>query len=113
MGGSHRHNGSASTGPNVDDCNRLWSTLKQEFITDLEIRLELQIYPNPSDRPWITIRSPGFDSETGQQRWHIWARKELSNHAVGFTYQQLYDLLIVAYKRIEGHLSGQEPMPLP
>lgn len=112
MATSRQPNGSGSTGPTVDDCNRLWTTLKTELITDLEIRIDFQLYPNPSDRPYITVRSPGFEPTTGLQRWHIWARKELDRHAVAISYKQLFDLLIAAHHRIEQHLGGQQPMPL-
>jgi hypothetical protein len=100
--------GPTGQGPGIDDCNRLWTTLVREFITDLEIRVQLPLVPPSSIRPRVTIMSPGLDPETGAERPHVWATTELRASNLAFTYGQLYDLLLVAYRTIEGHLGGQE-----
>lgn len=101
------------TGPTLDDCQRLWDTLVKEFITDLAIRLEFQGLREPQFRSRLVLWSPGLDPETGGPRDHVWSTKELAPGFEAITYRQLYDLLIVGYRLIEGHLGGQEPLPLP
>lgn len=101
------------TGPTIEDCDKLWTTINKELITDCEIQLILRILPLGQVRPHIVVRSPGLDAETGGSMWHVWATKELQASGVAFSYEQLYDLLIMAYRKIDAHLNGQVPMPLP
>lgn len=99
-------------GPTLEDCQRLWDTLTGDYITDLAIRLEFQPVREPSFRPRLVCWSPGLDPETGGPRDHIWATKELQAAFEAITYRQLYDLLIVSHRAIEGHFGSQLPMPL-
>lgn len=95
-------------GPTLEDCERLWTTIKKEMITDCQLEIILPTFPIGGQRPVLVVKSPGLDSETGSSVDRLWATRELSNNSLGFTYQQLYDLLIEAYRRIEGRLGGQE-----
>lgn len=113
MSVSRGRNASGSSGPTIEDCNRLWTTIIKEYITDAEITLTLQVYPLGSKRPNLCVCSPGFHPETGAPYMHTWATTELRASSLAFTYSQLYDLLIVAYRKIEGHLGGQSELELP
>lgn len=106
--------GYSSRGPTLDDCQKLWDTLTTEFVTDLGIRVMFQAAKLPAYRACIVVWSPGLDPDTGGPRDHIWATKDIQKSLDGITMAQLYDLLILAYREIQGHLGGQTSMlPLP
>ena len=113
MGTSRGGQVSQYHGPDLEDIQKLWSTLTEEFITDLEVRIELPPRVNPSFRPRLVLVSPGVEPVTGGVKWHTWATKELQAGFEAITYRQLFDLLIVGHRSIEAHLSGQRPLPLP
>lgn len=104
--------GFGSRGPTMQDCQRLWDTLVTEFVTDLGMRVLWQAAKMPNYRACIQVWSPGLDPKTGGENDHIWAIKEIANGYEAITYAQLYDLLIQAYRVIEGHLGGQTELPL-
>jgi hypothetical protein len=106
-------NGSAYSGPDLEDCIRLWTTIVKELVTDAEVQLQLPLFQDRAFRPRLVLLSPGFDPETGGKRWHIWATKDLQAGYEAITYRQLYDLLIIAYREMESHLGGQSRLPLP
>lgn len=109
-----RGNGLVGTrGPALGDCQRLWDTLVTEYVTDLKLSFELQTAKEPQYAARMVCWSPGLDPETGGERPHIWATKEISMGYEAITYIQLYDLLIQAYRQIESHLGGQVPLLLP
>lgn len=105
--------GSAYSGPDLEDCIRLWTTIVTEYITDMEVQLQLPLERNRSFRPRLITVSPGLDPETGGVRWRTWATKDLQAGYEAITYRQLYDLLIVTYREVESFLGGQTPLPLP
>lgn len=106
-------NGSAYAGPDLEDCIRLWTTLTTEYITDLEVTVQLPVERNRSFRPRLVLQSPGLDADTGQVKWRTWSTKDLQQSYEAITYRQLYDLLIVGHREIESFLGGQNPLPLP
>lgn len=100
-------------GPELEDCNKCWWTITHELVTDAQVRIEFQPMREPQHLARVVVWSPGLDPETGGPREHVWATKELQAGFQAITYRQLYDLLIVAYRRMEAHLSGQIPADLP
>lgn len=100
------------TGPSLADCQRAWDYLTTEYVTDLAIRLEFQAAKEPSYRARLLLWSPGLDSESGGPRDHVWATKELQHGFEAVTYRQLYDLLMIGHRAIEGKLGGQGELPL-
>ena len=98
-------------GPALGDVARLWMHLKKDWITDLEIRIEPGM--NADATPFIKVRicSPGFDEETGEKRLITWTVRQFSGVDYKGSYNQLYDLLIVAFRKIEAALLGQERAP--
>lgn len=103
----------AYTGPTLNDCQKLWDTLTTEYVTDLRIKLEFQLNKEPSFTPQLVCWSPGLDPVSGGPSDHTWATKQLQPGFEAITYRQLYDLLIVSYRSIQGVLGGQSPLPLP
>jgi len=101
------------TGPTLEDCEKCWHTIISELVTDASVRIEFVGARNPQHITRLVVWSPGLDPETGGPRDHIWATKELQAGFEAITYRQLYDCLIVAYRRMEAHLGGQIPMQLP
>ena len=100
-------------GPELEDCNKCWHTILNELVSDAKLEIWLQPMLEPSHRAMLVVVSPGVGPAVGQVRQIVWATKELQAGFQAITYRQLYDLLIVAYRRMEGHLSGQNPLPLP
>lgn len=100
-------------GPELEDCNKVWATIIGELVTDAQVRMVFMPKRDPSFRTAVVVWSPGLDPETGGPRDHIWATKELQASYQAITYRQLYDLLIVAYRKMEAHLGGQIPADLP
>lgn len=112
MAGSSRANGGQFRGPTMEDCQRLWDHLTTEYVTDLKLSIEFQEAKEPSHPQRIVCWSPGLDPETGGPRDHIWGTKWMNTSDCAIGYGQLYDLLIVSYKTIEGHFGGQAELPL-
>lgn len=100
-------------GPELEDCLKCFDTIRKELMTDAEIRIILPPIVEPHFRPQVVVVSPGFDLETGAVKLHTWATRDLGQGQLGISYQQLYELLIVAYRNMEAHLSGQLVVPLP
>jgi len=101
------------TGPTLEDCQKAYDTIVTELVTDAQIRLEFQELREPTFIARLVLWSPGIDPETGGPREHVWATKELQASFEAITYRQLYDLLIVGYRRMEAHLGGQASLLLP
>lgn len=112
MAAYSRETGSKSGGPQLEDCQKLWDYLVTEFVTDLGLRVIFQAAKEPGYRACLQVWSPGLDPDTGKERDHIWATRDLQKGYSAITYSALYDLLIVAYRAIEGKLGGQEELPL-
>lgn len=112
MASSSGGNFSKYQGPTLEDCNKLFASIKDELVDDVAVRIEFTQSVNPSHITRLVVWSPGIDPETGGERDHVWATKELQHGFEAITYRQLYDSLIVAYRMIDGHLRGQTPLPL-
>lgn len=100
-------------GPELEDCNKVWNTIISELVTDAAVRIVFMPKRDPQFRTKVVVWSPGLDPETGGPRDHIWATKELPLGSVAFSYAQLYELLIVAYRNMDAHLGGQQVAALP
>jgi hypothetical protein len=113
MAASVRGHGSTFQGPTLEDCQRLWWTIGKDLMNDAQIVIRMSEEFNPTTRPNICVVSPGLDAETGGVKLHTWATKTLNQNREAISYQQLYELLIVAYTNMEAHLRGEPLMPLP
>jgi hypothetical protein len=111
MGASSRESKESWAGATVTDCVKLATTIRQELMSDMQISIELPSYVEPSFRPSITISTQGWDEETGKPVVRVWATRVLGNESVGFTYNALYECLIVAYRGMDEFLRGQLPLP--
>lgn len=105
--------GYSSRGPTMLDCQRLWDVLVTEYVTDLGMRILWQTAKMPAYRTCVQVWSPGLDPETGGPRDHIWATKDIYVAFEAITYPQLYDLLINAYREMQGFFGGQIELKLP
>jgi hypothetical protein len=102
-----KRNGSGMHGPTVEDCERLWTTIRKELITDAEVMVIVPTLPLGQQRPCLMVASPGFDPETGAVVQRVWATRELGLRDFAITYGTLFDLLIEAHNRMQSHLGGQ------
>lgn len=112
MSAYSRETGAKFGGPQIEDCQRLWDTLVTEYVTDLGLRVVWQATKMPAYRACLQVWSPGLDPDTGGPRDVIWATRDLQKGYSAITYSALYDVLILAYREINGKLGGQEPLPL-
>lgn len=94
-------------GPALGDVARLWTHLTTEWVTDLEIRTEPGF--NNDGTPFVKIRvcSTRLAESRGGAYLHTWAIRQFSGVDYKGSYNQLYDLLIVAYRKIEATLLTQ------
>lgn len=111
MGASSRNNLDAWAGATVQDCVKLASTIRAELMSDMIISIELPTFVEPQFRPSITISTQGWDDQTGKPVVRVWATRVLGETSVGFTYNALYECLIVAYRGMDGFLRGQMELP--
>lgn len=103
-----QHNGlGRSPGATIEDCERTWTEICREYVTDAQIVIRLRILPLGQDRPAVIITSPGVDPETGNDRPHVWATADVSRSGVAITYTGLHILLCRAKERMAAHLGGQ------
>lgn len=99
-----------TTGPNMGDCLRLWHTLTTEYIPDL--RLELRPIETPDKRVAIHLQivDSSFHQEDSNEVVNIWATKLFQNELYLISVAQLFDLLIVAYRSIDGFFTLGEAL---
>lgn len=100
-------------GPTLEDCTRLWDTIKKDLMTDAAIGIALPTVVEPRFRPQLIVTSPGFDLESGSVVMRTWSATVLQDGFEAITYRQLFDCLMVAYQSMDGYLKGQLPLPLP
>jgi len=85
----------------TDDCGRLWRTLTHEFIPGLCIRVVII----EDDQVGTAIRMECYDhgpkGADGHFYDNIWASATYFNELHLISSSRLFDLLIVAYRRIE------------
>lgn len=97
------------TGATADDCARLWSTLTTEYISNL--RIEVRILQDRSAITYISIEVVDDSLETlnGSPMVNVWASREFVNPLYLISRDQLFGLLIDAYRAIEGYFRNGTP----
>jgi len=111
MSGFSRENTDRWAGATLQDCVRLWATIQKDLMADAEIKIVFPPLVEPSFRPALVICTEGWDAETGKTVSRVWSTRILGNESVGFTYNALYECLIVAYRGMDGFLRGQLELP--
>lgn len=83
------------------DCARLWATLTTDYIPAL--RLEIRMVTNPAGDSFLSIEvvDDSVISIDGHPCVNIWSSKEFRNGLYLISVNQLFDLLIHAYRAIE------------
>jgi len=85
----------------TDDCGRLWRTLTHEYIPGLCIRVVII----EDDQVGTAVRMECYDhgpkDAEGNYYDNIWAKSTFFNELHLISSSRLFDLLIVAYRRIE------------
>lgn len=91
------------------DCARLWSTLRSEYIPGLRIEWRIEVSPN--DVPYLSVEvvDDSVVDDAGSPLVNIWASKEFRSGLYLISYGQLFDLLIQAYRRIDGFFGTGTP----
>jgi len=98
-------------GATLEDCIKLFSTIREELMADAEIEIMLPMFVEPKHRPVVIVHTQGFSDVDGSPVQRVWATRVLGNESIGFTYNALYECLIVAYRGMEGFLMGQKELP--
>lgn len=93
----------------ADDCARLWTTLTTEYIPAL--RLEIRMVTDPAGASWLSIEVVDDSLVTidGGECVNLWASAEYRNGLYLISVAQLFDLLIKAYRKIDGFFSYGTP----
>lgn len=83
------------------DCARLWITLTQEYIPGLQ--LLITPLSDQTGDAWLRLEvaDPSVISIGGTPQVNVWSSKEFRNKLYLISNDQLFDLLIVAYRNIE------------
>jgi len=85
----------------TDDCGRLWRTMTHEYIPGLCIRIVII----EDDRVGTAIRMECYDhgpkAADGSYYDNIWAAATYFNELHLISSSRLFDLLIIAYRRID------------
>jgi len=102
-----------TTGPNMGDCLRLWRTLTEEYIPGL--RLELRPVETPDHQVCIHLQivDSSYHQEGSDEVVNLWATKLFRNELYLISVAQLFDLLIVAYRAIDGFFTLGEALRPP
>jgi hypothetical protein len=106
---STSRNGSVPKGATAADCARLWTTLTTEYIPKL--RLEIRMVTNDLGENWLSLEVVDDSLVTidGGECVNIWASKEFRSELYLISVGQLFDLLITAYRKIDGFFSDGTP----
>jgi len=93
----------------ADDCARLWSTLTLEFIPQLRIQLRPLQGPDGNVYLEVAVVDDSLESLDGSPLENVWASKEFVNPLHLISMGQLFDLLIMAYRQIDGFFENGTP----
>ena len=93
----------------ADDCARLWSTLTTDYIPRL--RLEIRMVTNSSGDTYLSVEvvDDSLVTVDGHECVNVWASKQFANGLYLISVGQLFDLLIQAYRQIDGFFSVGTP----
>ncbi len=111
MAGYSRETRERWDGATLEDCIKLWSTIRDELMADATITVALPEHVEPGFRPCLMVSTQGWDEKTGVPMTRIWSTRVLGNGSIGFTYNALYECLIVSHRAMEGFLGGQLELP--
>jgi len=111
MSGYSRQSADRYAGATLQDCVKLWTTIQKELMSDAKIEINLPDFVEPTYRPCVSILTWGWSEETGEPVARVWSTRILGNESIGFTYNALYECLIVAYRGMDGFLRGQLELP--
>jgi hypothetical protein len=101
--------GRVATGATADDCARLWSTLTTEYTPDLRVEIRPLQRENGSGYLVVEVCNDSAIVSCGSQLVNVWASREFSNQLYLISVGQLFDLLIVAYRKIDDYFSSGYP----
>jgi hypothetical protein len=102
-----------TTGPNAGDCLRLWRTLTTEYIPELRLELEPVEIDHKNIAIALRITSISSHPEDKTEVVNMWAMKCYQNELYLISMAQLFDLLIVAYRAIDGFFTLGEALRPP
>jgi hypothetical protein len=96
-------------GVTASDCARLWSTLTTEYIPGL--RIEVRILESATGQVYLSVEvvDDSLESLNGSPLVNIWASREYVNPLYLISRDQLFDLLIVAYRTLDGYFTNGTP----
>lgn len=102
-------NGEVPTTATAADCARLWQTLTHDYIPGL--RLEIRLITNEKHENWLSLEviDDSYATLDGAACVNVWASKEFRSGLYLISVNQLFDLLIMAYRQIDGFFSVGTP----
>jgi hypothetical protein len=101
--------GKIPVGATADDCARLWATLTADFIPAL--RMEIRMVTNEKLETWLSVEvvDDSLFTLDGAACVNVWAAKEFRSGLYLISVDQLFDLLIMAYKQMDAFFSNGSP----
>jgi len=94
---------SVRTGQNATlaDCQRLWSTLTNEYIPGLRVQLTIILTDDGSPALQLELVDGPLISVDGSRRENVWAKRVFFNKLHLISIGPLFDLLISGYRAID------------
>lgn len=99
-----------SSGPSAPDIGRLWSTIKQDLVTDCEIVIRPITAAAGETHLVVELISPTLTAANGENWVFVWSAKTFANPFHLISTGQLYDLLIVGYRCMERYFEQGEAL---
>lgn len=96
------------------DIARLWMTLTTEYIPKLRIEVEPHHFPNGDAYVEVLVVDYASIDSNGRVSKSVWATRQFRNDLYLISHNQLFDLLISAYRVIdEFFVTGIDNRPRP
>ena len=105
--GTKYNGGDVKPTATLEDCNKLWSSIKKELMSDASIVVYFATYPDSQIRPCIRVESSKLIDDLGTEQQYIWATYEFPLGAIAITIDAFHKLLVRAYTNMDAWLRGQ------
>lgn len=95
-------------GPTQDDCGRLMSTLRSEYIPALRIEVDFYQVGAVGWGVKLELLDDAAFTANGEEAVNVWSAKTLFQRSLYIRTQELYDLLIIGHRVIDKYFEEGE-----
>jgi len=98
----------STEGPTQDDCGRLMAHLREDYIPGLRVEVDFYKIGQAGWGLKISTLDDSLAGVDGQQLVNVWSEKTLFQRSLYIRTQELYDLLMTAYRAIDRYFAEGE-----